>query len=139
MLMKQIIDAYEVLDSSFVTGEAVKEYLLGIKADANVEVYELVGPKGSTDMLKVRIPGKNGKTNGGDAPTIGLLGRLGGIGARPERIGFVSDGDGALCAVALAEIILMVMYLSQHISAHMLRQPLMIRFHSWDLQLKWHR
>lgn len=148
MLMKQIIDAYEVLDSSFVTGEAVKEYLLGIKADANVEVYELVGPKGSTDMLKVRIPGKNGKTNGGDAPTIGLLGRLGGIGARPERIGFVSDGDGALCAVALAaklldmqnkEIILTVMYLSQHISAHMLRQPLMIRFHSWDLQLKWHR
>ena len=102
MLMKQIIDAYEVLDSSFVTGEAVKEYLLGIKADSNVEVYELVGPKGSTDMLKVRIPGKNGKTNGGDAPTIGLLGRLGGIGARPERIGFVSDGDGALCAVALA-------------------------------------
>ena len=76
MLMKQIIDAYEVLDSSFVTGEAVKEYLLGIKADANVEVYELVGPKGSTDMLKVRIPGKIGKTNGGDAPTIGLLGRL---------------------------------------------------------------
>ena len=62
MLMKQIIDAYEVLDSSFVTGEAVKEYLLGIKEDANVEVYELVGPKGSTDMLKVRIPGKNGKT-----------------------------------------------------------------------------
>ena len=73
MLMKQIIDAYEVLDSSFVTGEAVKEYLLGIKADANVEVYELVGPKGSTDMLKVRIPGKNGKTNGGDAPTSVFL------------------------------------------------------------------
>ena len=52
MLMKQIIDAYEVLDSSFVTGEAVKEYLLGIKADANVEVYELVGPKGSTNIMK---------------------------------------------------------------------------------------
>ena len=64
MLMKEIIAAYDVLDSSFVTGEEVKKYLLGIKADANVEVYELVGPKGSTDMLKVRIPGKNGKTNG---------------------------------------------------------------------------
>ena len=101
MLMKQIIDAYEVLDSSFVTGEAVKEYLLGIKADANVEVYELVGPKGSTDMLKVRIPGKYGKTYGGDAPTIGLLGRLGGIGPRPERIGYVSDDDGALRPLAL--------------------------------------
>ena len=53
-------------------------------------------------MLKVRIPGTKGKTNGGTAPTIGLLGRLGGLGARPERIGFVSDGDGALAAVALA-------------------------------------
>ena len=53
-------------------------------------------------MLKVRIPGSNGKIKGGSAPTIGLLGRLGGIGARPERIGFVSDGDGALAAVALA-------------------------------------
>ena len=58
MLMKEIIAAYDVLDSSFVTGEEVKKYLLGIKADANVEVYELVGPKGSTDMLKVRIPGR---------------------------------------------------------------------------------
>ena len=57
-------------------------------------------------MLKVRIPGSKGKTNGGTAPTIGLLGRLGGLGARPERIGFVSDGDGALAAVALAAKIL---------------------------------
>ena len=102
MLMKQIIEAYDVLDSSYVTGETVEEYLRTIQPDADITVYELQGPKGSTDMLKVRIPGSNGKTKGGSAPTIGLLGRLGGIGARPERIGFVSDGDGALAAVALA-------------------------------------
>ena len=52
-------------------------------------------------MLKIRIPGLHGKTSGGDAPTIGLLGRIGGLGARPERIGYVSDGDGALVANAL--------------------------------------
>ena len=80
----------------------MENYLRGIKADADIEVYELKGPKGSTDMVKVRIPGTRGKTNGGDAPTIGLLGRLGGIGARPEMIGFVSDGDGALAAIAAA-------------------------------------
>ena len=33
---------------------------------------------------------------------MGILGRLGGLGARPERIGFVSDGDGALIALAVA-------------------------------------
>ena len=100
MLIKQIIEAYDLLDSSFVTGEKVKDYLLSIRPDADVEVYPLTGPKGTTDMLKVRIPGTNGKSSGGTAPTIGLLGRLGGIGARPEQIGFVSDGDGALAAVA---------------------------------------
>ena len=102
MLIKQIIETFDVLDSSTVTGKDVENYLRGIKADADIEVYELKGPKGSTDMVKVRIPGTRGNTNGGDAPTIGLLGRLGGIGARPEMIGFVSDGDGALAAIAAA-------------------------------------
>ena len=102
MLIKQIIETFDVLDSSTVTGKDVENYLKGIKADADIEVYELKGPKGSTDMVKVRIPGTKGKANGGTAPTIGLLGRLGGIGARPEMIGFVSDGDGALAAIAVA-------------------------------------
>ena len=102
MLIKQIIEVYNLLDDSSVTGEKVADYLRSICPDANLEVYPLEGPKGTTDMLKVRVAGTHGKTKGGAAPTIGLLGRLGGIGARPERIGFVSDGDGALVAVALA-------------------------------------
>lgn len=106
MLIKQIIETFDVLDSSTVTGKDVEAYLKGIKADANIEVYELKGPKGSTDMVKVRIPGLKGKASGGQAPTIGILGRLGGIGARPEMIGFVSDGDGALAAIAVASKLL---------------------------------
>lgn len=102
MLYKQLIEAYDIIDSSHASDDKVAAYLKSICEDANIQVYPLVGPKGSTDMLKVRIPGKNGKTNGGNAPTIGLLGRLGGLGARPERIGYVSDGDGALIAIALA-------------------------------------
>lgn len=102
MLYKQLIEAYDIIDSSHASGDKVAAYLKSICEDANIQVYPLVGPKGSTDMLKVRIPGKNGKTNGGNAPTIGLFGRLGGLGARPERIGYVSDGDGALIAIALA-------------------------------------
>ena len=57
--------------------------------------------KGSTDFVEGRrYPGSRGKASGGAAPTLGIIGRLGGLGARPERIGFVSDGDGALTAVA---------------------------------------
>ena len=102
MLFKQLIEAFDIIDSKNVNGNSVASYLKSIKQDADIQVYPLVGPKGSTDMLKIRIPGLHGKTSGGDAPTIGLLGRLGGLGARPERIGYVSDGDGALVAIALA-------------------------------------
>lgn len=102
MVLKQIIETYDVLDDSKVTGLAVQKYLQGIKADAQVKVYTLTGQKGTTDMVKVLVPGANGKASGGSAPTLGILGRLGGIGARPERIGFVSDGDGALAAIAAA-------------------------------------
>ncbi len=106
MLMKQLIEVYDLLDSSYASGKQVERYLKGIRSDADVEVYTLEGPKGKTDMVKVRIPGTKGKSKGMDAPTIGLLGRLGGLGARPERIGFVSDGDGALIAISLAAKIL---------------------------------
>ena len=34
------------------------------------------------------MKGKNGKSSGGNAPTLGIIGRLGGIGARPEMTGF---------------------------------------------------
>jgi len=102
MILKQLIEVFDILDSATANGEQVKSYLLNINPQADVEAYPLVGEKGKTDMVRIRIPGKAGKWSGGTAPTIGLLGGLGGIGARPERIGFVSDGDGALIVLAAA-------------------------------------
>ncbi len=102
MLIKQIIDVYDLLDDSRVDGEAVVDYLRTIDPEVNAETYPLTGPRGTTHMLKVRIPGSDGKSSGGNTPTLGILGRLGGLGARPEMIGYVSDGDGALAALAIA-------------------------------------
>ena len=80
----------------------MKAYLLSVNPQADVTVYPLHAPKGKTDMIRIKIPGTRGKSKGMDAPTIGLLGRLGGLGARPEVTGFVSDGDGALAALSAA-------------------------------------
>ena len=102
MLIKQIIEVFDLLDDSRVNGQKVKDFLLSIRPDTEIEVKPLKGPKGVTDMIKIWIKGSEGKKSGGNAPTIGLLGRLGGIGARPEMPGCVSDGDGALCALTLA-------------------------------------
>ncbi|NIO47944.1 MAG: DUF1177 family protein [Candidatus Aminicenantes bacterium] len=43
-----------------------------------------------------------GSSNADNAPTLGIIGRLGGIGARPHKIGLVSDADGAITALAAA-------------------------------------
>lgn len=101
MIIKQIMEVYELVDTSTASGNHLKKYLESYGA-TKVVVKTIVGDKGKTDFIRVTIPGKNGRSKGGFAPTLGLLGRLGGIGARPERIGMVSDGDGALIALAVA-------------------------------------
>lgn len=101
MALKQVLDVYEILDDIHVNGEVVTEYAKS-KGILDATYTRVDKGKGPTDFIRLVIPGRNGKLNGGKAPTLGIIGQLGGIGARPERIGFVSDGDGALSAVATA-------------------------------------
>lgn len=101
MLIKQVIEVFDLLDTAYASGADIKRYLES-KGDANVSVKTIRDGKYSTDFIKIVISGKNGKTAGGNAPTLGIVGRLGAIGARPEVTGYVSDGDGALCALAAA-------------------------------------
>lgn len=101
MALKQVLDVYEILDDIHVNGEVVTEYAKS-KGILDATYTRVDEGKGPTDFIRLVIPGRNGKLNGGKAPTLGIIGQLGGIGARPERTGFVSDGDGALSAVATA-------------------------------------
>jgi hypothetical protein len=101
MSWRHVIDAYDLLDDPSVSGEAVAEFLRAAGA-REIEVSTVEGDKGSTDFIRVVVPGSAGRRSGGSAPTLAVVGRLGGLGARPEQIGFVSDGDGALVAVAAA-------------------------------------
>ena len=101
MLIKQVIEVFDLLDTAYASGESIKHYLES-KGEADVRVKTITDGKYSTDFMKIIIPGKNGKIAGGSAPTFGIVGRLGAIGARPEVTGYVSDGDGALCALAVA-------------------------------------
>ncbi|WP_034945881.1 DUF1177 domain-containing protein [Erwinia oleae] len=101
MSLQQTLQVFELLDSATASGEKVRSLLAGY-AGVEVTVKEVRGPKGKTDFVKIMIPGTAGKRQGGTTPTLGIVGRLGGIGARPGRIGLVSDADGAVAAVASA-------------------------------------
>ncbi len=101
MSLQQTLQVFELLDSAYASGEKVKT-LLAEYPHIDVRVKAVSGPRGSTDFVKIVIPGTHGKRGGGNAPTLGIVGRLGGIGARPGRIGLVSDADGAVAAIASA-------------------------------------
>ena len=100
-MLKQVLEIMELLDSAKVDGGTVAGFLRG-RGLEDVTVKTIEGEEGSTDFIKIKVPGTRGKTVGGDAPTLGIVGRLGGIGARPEQIGLVSDSDGATTALSVA-------------------------------------
>lgn len=102
-MLSQVLSIVDLLDSAETSGHAVADFLRQYSVPgAEVTVQQVDGDKGSTDFVRVRIPGTAGRTAGGTAPTLGIIGRLGGVGARPEMIGYVSDGDGACAALAAA-------------------------------------
>jgi len=99
-MLKFVIDAVDLLNGADASGESVAAWLRTFGAD--VDLVRLEGPAGRTDLVRAVIPGTEGRRAGGAAPTLGVIGRLGGIGVRPHRLGLVSDADGAIVAIAVA-------------------------------------
>jgi len=99
--MKQVIEILDLLEDPKVNGEILRKLFLKHGAD-DVEVTTLKGEKGKTDFIKILIQGRDGKSKGGKSPTLGIIGRLGGIGVRPNYVGIVSDADGAIISLSAA-------------------------------------
>jgi len=100
-MLKQVIEVHELLDDAGIDGAQVSAFLRD-RGLSRISVLRIEGEEGSTDFVKILVPGASGKSKGGASPTLGIIGRLGGIGARPERIGLVSDADGAVVALSCA-------------------------------------
>ena len=101
-MLRHVLDILDLLDRPSADGASVAAHLHAYAPDLEIDVQEITGPGGSTDTMRIVVPGARGKRAGGDAPTLGIIGRHGGSGARPTKIGFVSDGDGAAAALSAA-------------------------------------
>lgn len=107
MGMREISEVTELMDDPRLDGLRIAALLRSAAADARVEVtpvpYEAPEDTSqSCDFLRVVLPGTHGAIAGGDAPTLGVVGRLGAQQAQPDRIGYVSDADGSTVAIAAA-------------------------------------
>ncbi|AJI93734.1 hypothetical protein BD65_2783 [Yersinia ruckeri] len=101
MSLQQTLRVFELIDSGHVCGQDVVDLFVDFPG-VTASTIRAEGPNGVADLVRIDITGSSGKTQGGQAPTLGIIGRLGGIGARPVRIGMVSDADGAITAIASA-------------------------------------
>lgn len=99
-MLGDVITTVDLLNGPEVTGEAVAGWLR--ERGALAETARLGSHERHTDLVRCVIPGRSGRRQGGAAPTLGIIGRLGGIGVRPHRLGLVSDADGAIVALAVA-------------------------------------
>jgi hypothetical protein len=95
-MLRQVMEVMDLLDHPRTNGERIREWLVGA-GPIQVDVETVVGEKGSTDFLKATL-----KTPKQVGPTLGIVGRLGGVGARPSCLGLVSDADGCIVALASA-------------------------------------
>ena len=105
MALKQVIEIADFLEAPGIDAGALKKMFLRSGLDAaEFESRRVKGRKGETQFVKIRVAGKRGKLRRKkpSAPTLGIIGRLGGVGARPHKIGLVSDADGAITALAAA-------------------------------------
>ncbi|KAF2957175.1 hypothetical protein AS159_09050 [Thermotoga sp. Ku-13t] len=95
-MLAQVMTAIEVLDDPNANGQRVCELFDGFEG-VHVEFETVTTPRGKTDVVRITIHGDDSS-----APVLGIVGQLGGVGARPEMIGLVSDADGAVAALACA-------------------------------------
>lgn len=103
MMLKQVMDIMSLLEGPRVDAGAVREFFISRGAEpSEIETAMVREDAGATLFVKLRLQGSGGSSRKQRPPALGVIGRLGGIGARPQARGFVSDADGALCALAAA-------------------------------------
>jgi hypothetical protein len=96
MSFRQTLEIVDLLDRPDASAERVAA-LLRTRGLDDIETIRVEGDKAYTDVIRIRVPGVKS-----DAPRLGIVGMLGGVGARPSSIGMVSDADGAIVTLSAA-------------------------------------
>jgi len=92
-MIYHVLDVLRVLNKPEVSEKDLRELL--DRGGVKLEFERVRGEKGSTLLVRMIAEGEGSRT-------IGVVGRLGGVAARPELKGMVSDADGAIVALSVA-------------------------------------
>lgn len=95
-MLMQVLAVMELLDDPSADGRKVCDLFKDFEG-VHAEYETVRTSRGKTDIVRITISGRDSS-----APVLGIVGQLGGVGARPEMVGLVSDADGAIAALACA-------------------------------------
>lgn len=95
-MLTQVMTALEVLDDPKADGKKVCSLFKNYDG-VHAEYEKIKTERGRTDLVRITIRGSDAS-----ALVLGIVGQLGGVGARPQMVGLVSDADGAVAAIACA-------------------------------------
>lgn len=118
MLIKEIEEIFEIINKPNVDFNYLKN--LYQKYNVKVKIIEIDETKkskppiggGKTHFVKIKI------ITNKKSLTLQIIGQLGGVGARPNEIGFVSDGDGALVALSVGLKLAKMIYYKEEIKGN---------------------
>lgn len=103
MALKHVMEIYDFLERPVIDIDQLKKIFLerGLE-EREFESHRVRGNKADTQFVKIRLQGQDARSKRKRIRTLGIIGRLGGVGARPHKLGLVSDADGAITALACA-------------------------------------
>lgn len=101
MLLRQVMDVVDIF--SRVDGNTVDAVCSYLEEIGSNDLTRIIPEEScNTVFLRCCFPGSAGKTVGGQVPTLGVVGQLGGIRMDREGPFIVSDADGAIVALSVA-------------------------------------
>jgi hypothetical protein len=99
-MLKEILEVIDVLDDPKAGANEFNALLPKGACETSIEPYS--GELGKTEFVAYRFKGSEGRSSGGQARTIGIIGSLGAMRLPGDYQGMNSDADGGLVALACA-------------------------------------
>lgn len=97
-MLKEVLETIDVLDHPKAGAKEFNELLPPGVCETKIEPFS--GPLGSTEFVTYTFKGREGRSSGGKARTMGIIGSLGAMRLPGEYKGLNSDADGGLVALA---------------------------------------
>jgi hypothetical protein len=104
-MLKEVLDTISVLENPSLTADDITDFLNadGVQSLTTTLPVTMPSQSDSFHVITALIRGAKGKSSGGTAPTICIIGQLGGLAVRPYEPGLISDADGAICSLSVAK------------------------------------